>query len=128
MDDHFKEAPLKSNIPVIMGLLGSWYRNFWHYGVHGILPYAQNLRHFPRYVRQIDMESNGKHVDRNGKFVDYATGPTILSGTGTSAQHAFFQSLHQGTDIIPCDFIIACKPDYEAADHHKHLLLSLIHI
>ncbi len=126
MDEHFKTAPLEENMPVIMGVLGVWYQNFWNFVAHGVLPYAQNLRHFPRYVCQIDMESNGKHVTRDGQFVDYATGPLVFGGTGTSAQHAFFQALHQGTDIIPCDFIASVTADHDLGGHHKHLLANAL--
>lgn len=125
-DEHFKTAPLDQNIPVLMGLLGVWYNNFFNFPAHGVLAYAKNLGHFPRYIRQIDMESNGKYVDHDGNFVQYATGPIIMGGIGTSAQHAFFQSLHQGTDIIPCDFIVPVTADHDLESHHTHLLTNAL--
>jgi glucose-6-phosphate isomerase len=126
MDTHFKTAPLEKNMPVLLGLLGIWYRNFWNYGSHAILPYAHDLRRLHAYIQQLDMESNGKSVDLQGKNVDYATGPVIFGGPGTAGQHAFFQLLHQGTDIIPCDFIAACIPMHELENHHTSLLANAL--
>lgn len=125
-DEHFKTAPPEQNISILMGLLGVWYNNFFNFPAHGVLAYAKNLGHFPRYIRQIDMESNGKYVDHDGNFVQYATGPIIMGGIGTSAQHAFFQSLHQGTDIIPCDFIVPVTADHDLESHHTHLLTNAL--
>ncbi|HEX5056293.1 MAG TPA: glucose-6-phosphate isomerase [Gammaproteobacteria bacterium] len=107
MDEHFRTAPLKSNMPVILALLGVWYNNFFGYESFAILPYIQQLELLPNYLQQTDMESNGKRIDREGREVDYETGPILWGGVGTNAQHAFFQLLHQGTKIIPSDFIIA---------------------
>lgn len=121
MDDHFRNEKFGKNIPVIMGMLGIWYRNFMNYGIHAILPYAHNLRKFPAYIQQLDMESNGKSVSRDGDDLDYKTGPVIFGETGTNAQHAFMQMMHQGADIIPADFIIVKNPDHTLGDHHRKL-------
>lgn len=121
MDDHFREAEFEKNIPVLMGLLAIWYRNFMDYRTHAILPYAHNLRKFPAFIQQLDMESNGKSVDRDGNDIDYKTGPIIFGETGTNAQHAFMQLMHQGMDIIPADFIIVKNPDHDLGDHHRKL-------
>ena len=125
-DQHFLNAPLEKNLPVIMALLGVWYRNFRGASAHAILPYAKNLHCLPVYIRQLDMESNGKHVDVNGKAVNYATAPVIFGEPGTNAQHAFFQFLHQGTDIVPCDFIAAVKPGHALKGHHDKLLANAL--
>ncbi len=120
-DDHFKTAPLEKNIPVLMGMLGVWYRNFMDFRVHAVLPYAHALRKFPSYVQQLDMESNGKSVDKDSKAVNYKTGPVVFGETGTNAQHAFMQMLHHGTDIIPADFIVIKKAGHKLAEHHRKL-------
>jgi glucose-6-phosphate isomerase len=104
-DEHFRTAPLERNIPAIMGLLGVWYNNFWGAQSHAILPYDEDLAYFPAYFQQGDMESNGKSVTRGGRRVDYTTGPIIWGQPGTNGQHAFYQLIHQGTKLIPCDFI-----------------------
>lgn len=121
MDTHFREAPLEKNIPVLMGMLGIWYRNFMNFHVHAILPYAHLLRKFPAYVQQLDMESNGKSIDRNGHAVSYNTSPILFGETGTDAQHAFMQMMHQGTDIIPADFILVKQPGHGLDNHHRAL-------
>ncbi len=121
MDDHFRNEKFEKNIPVIMAMLGIWYRNFMNYDTHAILPYAHNLRKFPAYIQQLDMESNGKSVGRDGNDLDYKTGPVIFGETGTNAQHAFMQLMHQGTDIIPADFIIVKNPDHDLPEHHRKL-------
>lgn len=121
MDDHFLKQEFEKNMPVLMAVLGVWYRNFLGYHTHALLPYAHNLRKFPAYVQQLDMESNGKSVNRDGENVSYKTGPVIFGETGTNAQHAFMQLLHQGTDIIPADFIIVKNPDHDLAEHHRKL-------
>lgn len=126
VDVHFKTAPLERNIPAMMALLGIWHRNFANRAAHAILPYAQDLHRLPAYIQQLDMESNGKSVDRDGKRVDYATGPIIFGEPGTDAQHAFFQLLHQGTDIIPADFILAARPEHGFESHHRQLLASAL--
>lgn len=106
MDQHFLGSPLDKNMPVLMALLGIWYRNFFDCRAHAILPYAENLEHLPAWMQQLDMESNGKSVSRDGIALNYATSPVIFGEPGTNGQHAFFQALHQGTDIIPADFIL----------------------
>jgi glucose-6-phosphate isomerase len=123
IDDHFESAPLQENIPVLMGLLGVWYRNVWGFGAHGVIPYDQRLARFPAYLQQLDMESNGKSVRRDGKPVGMATAPVIWGEPGTNGQHAFFQLLHQGTDIVPIDFLVAAEP-IDADEHHHELLFS----
>jgi glucose-6-phosphate isomerase len=126
MDTHFRTAPLKDNIPVIMAMLGVWYRNFFDYRTHAVIPYAENLQRFSAYIQQLDMESNGKHVDREGRRVNYATAPVVFGEPGTNAQHAFFQLLHQGTDITPCDFIAAVNPTHDLPGHHTRLLANML--
>lgn len=125
-DKHFIETPLEKNIPVIMALLGIWYRNFWNYGAQAILPYSHDLRDLPKYLQQLDMESNGKSVDLNGQTIDYATGPVIFGEAGTNAQHAFMQLLHQGPDIIPADFVGIANPEHTLTDHHVKLLGNML--
>jgi glucose-6-phosphate isomerase len=121
VDRHFQEAPLESNIPVLMALLGVYYRNVWGHASHAVIPYDQRLARFPAYLQQLDMESNGKSVTRDGAPVTLATAPVIWGEPGTNGQHAFFQMLHQGTDVIPVDFLIAAEPTM--ADPHHHALL-----
>jgi glucose-6-phosphate isomerase len=124
MDRHFAETPLEGNIPVIMALLGVWYANFFGATNHAILPYDQYLHRFPAYLQQADMESNGKAVDREGNRVAYTTGPVIWGEPGTNGQHAFFQLIHQGTQLIPCDFIGAVHPARAVGDHHAKLMAN----
>ncbi len=126
MDEHFKTAPLEKNIPVLMGMLGIWYRNFFGFTAQAILPYAQALESLPAYVQQLDMESNGKHVTRDGKMIEHATSPIVFGGQGTNAQHAFFQHLHQGTDIIPADFIAVINHEHGLDNHHTTLLANAL--
>ncbi|HEY8578318.1 MAG TPA: glucose-6-phosphate isomerase, partial [Beijerinckiaceae bacterium] len=123
VDRHFAEAPLAENIPVLMGLLGVWHRNVWGYASHAVIPYDQRLARFPAYLQQLDMESNGKSVTREGAPVTMATAPVIWGEPGTNGQHAFFQMLHQGTDVIPIDFLVAASPT-EADPHHHDLLVA----
>ncbi len=123
-DQHFRTADFAENIPVIMGLLGIWYRNFFDAGTYAILPYSQYLDRFPAYLQQGDMESNGKCVDRNGDFVDYETGPVIWGEPGTNGQHAFYQLIHQGTEMIPADFIAYTKSCNKVSDHQPKLLAN----
>lgn len=118
MDTHFRTAPLEKNIPVILGLLGIWYNNFFGAQSHAILPYDQYMHRFPAYFQQGDMESNGKYVSRNGERVNYETGPIIWGEPGTNGQHAFYQLIHQGTKLIPCDFIGFAKSQNPVGDHH----------
>jgi glucose-6-phosphate isomerase len=124
MDTHFRTAPLMQNMPVVMGLLGVWYRNFLKLPVVAVLAYDQYLEHFAAYLQQLDMESNGKSVDRDGNAVDYDTGPIIFGEPGTNGQHAFYQLIHQGTTKIPCDFIITHTPQNPRGDHHKILVAN----
>ncbi len=121
-DEHFRKAPGAENIPVIMALIGVWYNNFFNAQTHAILPYDQYLSRFPAYFQQGDMESNGKRVTRSGQAVDYSTGPVIWGEPGTNGQHAFFQLLHQGTKLIPCDFLAPAKTLNPQGDHHIILL------
>ena len=122
IDKHFREAPLKENMPVILALLGIWYTNFFGAQTEAILPYDQYLHRFPAYVQQGNMESNGKQTDRSGKPVQYATGPIIWGEPGTNGQHAFYQLIHQGTPLIPCDFIAAAQSQNPIGDHHEKLM------
>ncbi|BAZ93380.1 glucose-6-phosphate isomerase [Thiohalobacter sp. COW1] len=122
MDEHFRTAPLETNLPVILGLLGIWYINFFGAETHAILPYDQYLHRFPAYFQQGDMESNGKRVNRDGEPVDHATGPVIWGEPGTNGQHAFYQLIHQGTRLIPADFLAAAEPANPLGAHHRILL------
>ena len=122
VDEHFRTAPFEQNIPVIMGLLGIWYNNFWGAESHAILPYDQYLLHFSAYFQQGDMESNGKSVTHQGEWVDYTTGPVIWGQPGTNGQHAFYQLIHQGTKLIPCDFLAAAQSHNPLGEHHPILL------
>ena len=122
MDTHFRTSPLEQNMPVIMALLGVWYNNFYRSTKQALLPYDQALEHFVPYFQQADMESNGKRVDRDGNTVDYATGPILWGGVGTNGQHAYFQLLHQGTQMFPADFIAAAQTQYPLGEHHEILL------
>jgi len=121
-DLHFKTAPFEKNMPVIMALLGIWYTNFFGAQSEAILPYDQYLHRFAAYFQQGNMESNGKFVDRNGTTVNYATGPVIWGEPGTNGQHAFYQLIHQGTLVIPCDFIAPAKSHNPIGDHHDKLM------
>lgn len=122
MDRHFREAPYERNMPVILALLGIWYNNFFGAETHAILPYDQYMHRFPAYFQQGDMESNGKSVDRSGRSVSYQTGPVIWGEPGTNGQHAFYQLIHQGTRLIPCDFIAPAISHNPVGDHHAILL------
>ncbi|MEJ2317149.1 MAG: glucose-6-phosphate isomerase [Gammaproteobacteria bacterium] len=123
MDRHFATAPFDRNMPVILGLLGVWYRNFYHTSSQAVLPYDQYLRFLPDYLQQLDMESNGKTVNRFGQSVSVATGPIIWGSAGSDGQHAYFQLLHQGTHLIPADFIIPVNSHNPLGAHH-HMLIS----
>ena len=122
MDSHFASASLDQNIPVILGLLGIWYVNFFNAPTHAILPYDQYMHRFAAYFQQGDMESNGKTVDRSGKRVNYATGPVIWGEPGTNGQHAFYQLIHQGTQLIPADFIAPAVTHNKIGNHHTLLM------
>ena len=123
-DLHFKNTPFEENIPVIMALLGIWYVNFHNAETQAILPYDQYLHRFAAYFQQGDMESNGKYVDRNGNEVDYETGPIVWGEPGTNGQHAFYQLIHQGTKLIPCDFIAPANSLNPIGEHHQILLAN----
>ncbi|MBS1118179.1 MAG: pgi [Deltaproteobacteria bacterium] len=124
MDEHFRTAPLAENLPVILGMLGLWYNNFFGAETHAILPYDQYMHRFAAYFQQGDMESNGKSVDRkNQRITDYSTGPIIWGEPGTNGQHAFYQLIHQGTRIIPCDFIVPVE-SHNPSKHHAILLAN----
>ncbi|MDA3882784.1 MAG: glucose-6-phosphate isomerase [Bacteroidales bacterium] len=122
MDNHFSKTPFEKNIPVILALIGIWYNNFYEAETETILPYDQYMHRFAAYFQQGNMESNGKYVDRNGKKVNYQTGPIIWGEPGTNGQHAFYQLIHQGTKIIPCDFIAPAQSHNPLSDHHQKLL------
>ena len=117
VDEHFRTAPYAQNIPVTIALLGIWYTNFFGAATHAVLPYAEALRELPAYLQQLEMESNGKGVDRDGERVDYATAPVIWGSVGTNSQHAFHQLLHQGTQLIPCDFLVPAATTAAAAEN-----------
>ena len=125
VDDHFRTAPLEKNLPVLMGLLTVWYNNFFGAQTVGIMPYADNLRRFPAYLQQLQMESNGKHVDLEAGRVSYQTGPIIWGEPGTDGQHSFYQLIHQGTKLIPCDFIGFCHPLSAFTEHHDLLMSNI---
>ena len=126
VDQHFYTAPFEKNIPVIMALLGIWYNNFFDADSYAILPYDQYLAHFPAYFQQGDMESNGKRVDKDGHEVTYSTGPIIWGQPGTNGQHAFYQLIHQGTKLIPCDFLAAVNSHNPLGEHHDILLSNFL--
>ncbi len=122
MDVHFRETPFEKNIPVLLALLGVWYNNFFNAHSHALLPYDQYMHRFAAYFQQGDMESNGKFVTRNGESVDYETGPIIWGEPGTNGQHAFYQLIHQGTKLIPCDFLVPTQSQNPIGEHHILLL------
>jgi len=125
-DQHFRSAPLAQNIPVLMALLGIWYNNFFGAQSHAILPYEQYLEYFPAYFQQGDMESNGKSVSRTGDALNYSTGPIIWGQPGTNGQHAFYQLIHQGTKLIPCDFLAGVETQNPLGSHHAILLSNFL--
>ncbi|KGI55553.1 glucose-6-phosphate isomerase [Campylobacter sp. MIT 97-5078] len=125
MDRHFYESEFEQNMPVILGLLGIWYINFFKADTHLIMPYDEHLRHFPKFIQQLDMESNGKQITKDGTFVDYDTGPIVLGDMGINAQHAFFQLLHQGTRLAPIDLIAVLSKKGTLPKHHEILLSNV---
>ena len=125
MDEHFRTAPFERNMPVLLGLLWTWYGNFFGAETHAVLPYSQHLEKLPAYLQQLDMESNGKSVDLDGNPVDYQTGPVVWGTPGTNGQHAYFQLIHQGTKVIPCDFLGFVHPSHAVGDHHDLLMANL---
>ena len=123
-DQHFKNEPFEKNIPQLMAAIGIWYHNFWGASSYAVLPYDQYLHRFPAYLQQADMESNGKRVSRIGEPVHYKTGPIVWGEPGTNGQHAFYQLIHQGTELIPCDFIASANPKHDLPKHHEKLLAN----
>jgi len=124
MDRHFATAPLRQNLPVMLGLLGIWQINFYGTASHAVLPYDQSLHRFPAYLQQLEMESNGKRITRDGETADYATGAVVWGEPGTNGQHAFYQLLHQGTQTVSADFLAPCQSQYPVGDHHRMLLAN----
>jgi glucose-6-phosphate isomerase len=124
MDEHFRTTPIERNVPMVLGLLGVWYSSVLGAETHAILPYEQYLHRLPAYLQQLDMESNGKRVDREGRPVDTLTAPIIWGEPGTNGQHAFYQLLHQGTRLVPCDFLAGIESHHEVGDHHRLLLAN----
>ena len=125
MDEHFRTTPLEKNLPALMGLLTVWYNNFFGAQTVGIMPYADNMKRFPAYLQQLQMESNGKHVDLEGNHVEWQTGPIIWGEPGTDGQHSFYQLIHQGTKLIPCDFIGFCQPLSPLKEMHDLLMANV---
>jgi glucose-6-phosphate isomerase len=125
MDEHFRSAPLERNLPAILGLLGIWYGDFFDAQTVGVMPYSQYLARFPAYLQQLTMESNGKHVTLDGERVEYQTGAVFWGEPGTNGQHSFYQLIHQGTKLIPCDFIGFAQPLEPLGDHHDLLMANL---
>ncbi len=125
MDEHFRTTPLRHNLPAMLGLIGVWYRNFYEWPTHAVLPYSQLLDRFPAYLQQLDMESNGKSTTLDGQQVTYDTGAIVWGEPGTNGQHAFYQLIHQGTTPVPADFIGFYAPDFDGIDHHDALIANL---
>ena len=124
IDVHFRTAALDRNLPVLLGLIGLWYIDFFDAETHAVLPYSQHLAKLPAYLQQLDMESNGKSVDLEGNPVDVQTGPVVWGQPGTNGQHAFYQLIHQGTRLVPCDFIGFCRPNHDIGEHHDLLMAN----
>jgi glucose-6-phosphate isomerase len=125
MDEHFRTAPPERNLPLLLGLLTVWYNNFFGAQTLGVMPYSSHMRRFPAYLQQLQMESNGKHVDLRSRHVSVQTGPIIWGEPGTDGQHSFYQLLHQGTKLVPCDFIGFCRPLSPLVDQHNLLMANL---
>ncbi len=126
MDEHFRTTPFDRNMPVLLGLLGVWYDDFFGAETLAVIPYSQHLSRFPDYLQQLDMESNGKSVDLQGNPVTVQTGPVVWGQPGTNGQHAFYQLIHQGTKLVPCDFIGFCRPDHAVGGHHDLLMANFL--
>ncbi len=126
VDEHFRSTRLSQNIPALMGLIGVWHRNIWGFPAQAVIPYDQRLARFPAYLQQLDMESNGKSVQRDGTPVIQATGPVVFGEPGTNGQHAFFQLLHQGSDVTPVDFLVAAEPTHADPEHHALLFANCL--
>lgn len=125
MDEHFSCAPLEENLPAVLGMVGMWNRNFLGFETLAIIPYSQYLQRFPAYMQQLDMESNGKSTDRNRQRLPYSTGPVVFGTPGTNAQHSFFQLFHQGSCVVPCEFVASIKTENPMGDHQEKLLANL---
>ncbi|MFJ3046676.1 glucose-6-phosphate isomerase [Herbaspirillum chlorophenolicum] len=125
MDEHFRTAPPEKNLPVILGMLTVWYSNFFGAASRAVLPYSQYLKRLPAYLQQLTMESNGKHITVNGETVNYQTSPVYWGDNGINGQHSFYQMLHQGTQLVPCDFIGFCKPLEQSGDQHELLMANM---
>jgi glucose-6-phosphate isomerase len=126
MDQHFAQAPLRHNLPMQLGLLDVWYRNFHRYASRSVAPYHQGLRRLPAYLQQLEMESNGKCVDAQGRSLPFGTSPVVWGEAGTNGQHAYFQMLHQGTDVIAVEFVAVRSPEHADADMHRKLLANCL--
>jgi glucose-6-phosphate isomerase len=126
MDEHFRTAPLAQNLPVRLGLLDVWYRNFHGFTSRSIAPYHAQLRRYPAYLQQLEMESNGKRVDAQGDPVPFDTSPVLWGEPGTNGQHAYFQMLHQGTEVVPVEFVAVKKPQHSLPNHHDLLLANVL--
>ena len=126
MDMHFKNTEFSKNIPVILGLLSVWYGDFFNFRSHAVIPYDQYLQYVPEYLQQLVMESNGKFVSNNNEYLRYSTSPVLFGGSGTDVQHSFFQMMHQGTAVIPCDFIVPAISHNEVGEHHEILVANAL--
>lgn len=126
MDEHFFSSPIESNLPIMLGLIGLWNRSFLGHASLAVIPYDQQVRFLPEHLQQLDMESNGKTIDLEGKDINYASGPIIFGGAGTNGQHAYHQLFHQGRGSVPIDFIIAKQSPYKVRDHHAHLIANCL--
>jgi glucose-6-phosphate isomerase len=126
MDEHFRTTPLAHNLPVRLGLLDVWYRNFHGFSSRSVAPYHSALKRYPAYLQQLEMESNGKRVDATGAVLPYGTSPVIWGEPGTNGQHAYFQMLHQGTDVVPVEFVAVKTPRHDLPGHHTLLLANVL--
>ena len=126
MDEHFRTAPVEQNLPVRLALIDIWYRNFHRFTSRSIAPYHSALRRLPAYLQQLEMESNGKRVDAAGEALPFATSPVLWGEPGTNGQHAYFQMLHQGTDVVPVEFVAVKKPKHDLPSHHDLLLANVV--